>query len=146
MFKKNNGKKIITGLLVLSCAVSGIILSASSPYKNERLQDGQQLDSLIQLHMQEARILPVQFRVRSVRIDTIFTRKEYRIEVPSRFSKTLFHLNLDKSLDRFEMDTPAKVHFPSRDMDIYVYSNGTVLRSIRLTTEPELDSLYTEEN
>ena len=126
--------------------MSGIILSASSPYKNERLQDGQQLDSLIQLHMQEARILPEQFRVRSVRIDTIFTRKEYRIEVPSRFSKTLFHLNLDKSLDRFEMDTPAKVHFPSRDMDIYVYSNGTVLRSIRLTTEPELDSLYTEEN
>lgn len=144
MFKKKNGKKIITGLLVLSCAVSGVILSASSPYKNFRLEDGQQLDSLIQLHMQDAKIQPSQYRVRSVKIDTVFTRKEYRIEVPSRFSKTLFHLDLDQSLDRYEIDAPAKVHFPSRDMDIYVYSNGTVLRSIRLTTEPELDSLYTE--
>jgi len=146
MFKKNNGKKIITGLLVLSCAVSGVILSASSPYKNYQLENGAQLDSLIQIHLQDAQVLRSQYRVRSVNIDTIFTRKEYRIEVPTRFSKTLFHLELHKSLSRFSMEAPAKVNFPSRDMDIYVYNNGTVLRSIRLTTEPELDSLYTQEN
>jgi hypothetical protein len=147
MLDKKNSKKIITALLVLSCAVSGVILSASSPYKNYQLENGQQLDSLILISLQDARIQPAQLQVWNVPVDTIFTRKEYRVEVPSRFSKTLFHLDLHHSLNRFDMEAPAKVHFPSRDMDIYVYSNETVLRSIRLTTNPELDSLYiTEEN
>ena len=146
MLDKKTGKKVVTVLLVLSCIISGIILAASPDYKNYRLENPRELDSLLNVHMQNARLNSEQIRISNIRIDTIFTRKEYRIEVPSRFSKTLFHVDLNKDLTKYDMEAPAKVHFPSRDMDIYVYSNGTVLRSIRLTTNPELDSLVTEEN
>ncbi|MEQ8523573.1 hypothetical protein [Gracilimonas sp.] len=146
MLDKKNGKKIITALLVLSCIVSGIILAASPEFKSYRLENTRELDSLLNVHIQDARINPNQIRVSSIRIDTIFTRKEYRIEVPSRFSKTLFHVDLHKDLFKYDMEAPAKVHFPSHDMDIYVYHQGTVLRTIRLTTNPELDSLVTPEN
>lgn len=143
MLVKKNGKKIITLLLVLSCIVSGIILAASPGYKNYRIEDSQQLDSLLNVHIQNARINDNQLRISSIQIDTVFTRKEYRIEVPTRFSKTLFHVHLHKDLIKYDIEAPAKVHFPSRDMDIYVYNEATVLRSIRLTTNPELDSLTT---
>ncbi|MCP9292346.1 MULTISPECIES: hypothetical protein [Gracilimonas] len=143
MLDKKNGKKLVTVLLVLSCIVSGIILAASPDYKNYQIENARELDSLLNVHIQDAQIKAEQIRVSSIRIDTIFTRKEYRIEVPSRFSKTLFHVDLHKDLFKYDMQAPAKVHFPSHDMDIYIYDQGTVLRSIRLTTNPELDSLAT---
>ncbi|MBO6587285.1 MAG: hypothetical protein JJ953_14335 [Gracilimonas sp.] len=143
MLDKKNGKKLVTVLLVLSCIVSGIILAASPDYKNYQIENAHELDSLLNVHIQDAQIKAEQIRVTSIRIDTIFTRKEYRIEVPSRFSKTLFHVDLHKDLFKYDMQAPAKVHFPSHDMDIYIYDQGTVLRSIRLTTNPELDSLAT---
>jgi hypothetical protein len=139
------GKKIVTILLVLSCVISGIILAASPSYKIYAIESNRQLDSLINLHLQNARILPQQMQVSHIIIDSTFARKEYRVEVPSRFSKTLFHAALDKDLYRYNISAPAKVHFPSRDMDIYIYNKGTVLRTIRLTTDPDLDSLYTGE-
>lgn len=144
MLDRKNGKKIITVLLVLSCIVSGIILAASPAYNNYSIQNTRQLDSLLNVQIQDSRIFPDQIRVSNIRIDTIFTRKEYRIRVPSGFSKTLFHIDLHKTLNQYEIETPAKINFPSRDMDIYIYNDGTVLRTIRLTTDRDLDSLMTE--
>ncbi len=141
MLDKKNGKKLVTVLLVLSCVISGIILAASPDYKNYQIENTRELDSLLNVHIRDAQIKPEHIRVSSIKIDTIFTRKAYRIEVPSRFSKTLFHVDLHKDLFKYDMEAPAKVHFPSHDMDIYIYDQGTVLRTIRLTTNPELDSL-----
>lgn len=143
MLDKKNGKKLVTVLLVLSCIVSGIILAASPDYKSYRIENTRELDSLLSVHLQDAQIKAEQIRVSGIKIDTIFTRKAYRIEVPSRFSKTLFHVDLHKDLFKYDIQAPAKVHFPSHDMDIYIYDQGTVLRTIRLTTNPELDSLAT---
>jgi hypothetical protein len=143
MLDKKNGKKLVTVLLVLSCIVSGIILAASPDYKNYQIQSVRELDSLLNVHLQDAQIKAEQIRVSSITVDTIFIRKEYRIEVPSKFSKTLFHVDLHKDLFNYNIEAPAKVHFPSLDMDIYIYDQGTVLRTIRLSTNPELDSLAT---
>lgn len=139
-----NGKKIVTALLVVSCIVSGIILASSPAPTFHRLENYSQLDSLIQVQFQKAQINSDQIRTRSVLVDTVLTRKEYRIEVPSRLSKTMFHISLDRELGRYELGTPAKVQFPSTDMDIYVYYENTVLRTLRLTTNPDLDSLQTK--
>lgn len=145
MLIQNNGKKIITVLLALSCIVSGIILAASPSYKNYQIDTPQQLDSLLNIHFQNSLITPSQVRVSTISIDTIFTRKEYRVKVPSQFSKTLFHIDLHKDLNRYKINSPAKVLFPSRDMHIYINKEGTVLRTIHLTTDINLDTLMTEE-
>ncbi|MDZ7807851.1 MAG: hypothetical protein U5K71_12160 [Gracilimonas sp.] len=144
MFSKENSKKIITLLLFISCVISGIILAASPERAVFRLETGNQLDSLINTHFNNAQILPVQVRTSTIRIDTSFIRKEHRVRVPTRFSKTLFHVGLHKDFQKYDVDVPAIIKFPSRDMHIYVYHEDTIIRTLRLTTDSELDSIYTQ--
>lgn len=138
---RKNGKIIVTTLLALSCIISGVILAASPSHKNYSLDTTKQLDSLLNVHIHNSLITQSQVRVSSIQVDTVLTRKEYRVRVPSRFSKTMFHIGLHDDLNRFDIETPTKIEFPSRDMHIYVYSKGTVLRTIRLTTDTDLDTL-----
>jgi hypothetical protein len=144
MFSKENSKKIITGLLFVSCVISGIILAATPERAVYRLESDQQLDSLINSHFSSSQILPGQIRTSVIRIDTSFFRKEHRVRVPTKFSKTLFHVDLHQNLQKFDVEVPAIIKFPSRDMHIYVYHEDTVIRTIRLTSDPELDSLSTQ--
>lgn len=145
MLHFKNGKKIVTALLAFACIISGIILASTPAPTFHRLENFGQLDSLLQHQFQESRILSPQVRTITISVDSNLTRKEFLIKVPSRFSKTLFHIHLDKKLTPYGLDTPARVHFPSRDMDIYLYYENTILRTLRLTTDPELDSLQTEQ-
>jgi hypothetical protein len=139
-----NGKIIITALLAFTCLISGIILASTPAPVIHRLENYRQLDSLIQEQFLESRIMNNQIRTFTVKIDSNLIRKEFRIKVPSDFSKTLFHIHLDRKLTPYGLDTPARVQFPSRDMDIYLYFQDTVLRTLRITTDPELDSLQTK--
>lgn len=144
MPKRKNGKLVITALLAISCVISGVILAGSPAYRNNSLENTQQLDSLINVHIHNSMINQPQVRTANIQVDTVFTRKTYRLRVPSRFSKTMFHINLHKDLNRFGIESPARINFPSRDMHIYVYNEGTVLRTMRLTTDPSLDTLQVE--
>lgn len=144
MFSKENSKKIITALLFISCVISGIILASTPERSVHRIESAAQLDSLINMHLSNAQILQDQVRTSTIRIDTSFTRKSLRIRVPSGFSKTVFHVDLHNDLRKYSMEVPAIIKFPSRDMHIYVYYNDTVIRTLRLTTDPELDLLTTE--
>lgn len=144
MFSKENSKKIITALLFISCVISGIIL-ASTPEKTiHRIESGTHLDSLINMHLMNAQVFRDQIQTSTIRIDRGFTRKSHRIRIPSDFSKTLFHVDLHDDLQKYRIEVPAIIKFPSRDMHIYVYYNDTVIRTLRLTTDPELDSLYNQ--
>lgn len=144
MFSKENSKKIITGLLFVSCVISGIILAATPANPAHRIESGQQLDSLINTHLTNEQISPEQLRTSVIRIDTSFVRKDLRIRVPSHFSKTLFHVGLHKDLRPYNIEAPAVIKFPSRDMHIYISHKGTVLRTLRMTSDPDLDSLSTQ--
>jgi hypothetical protein len=144
MINRNKGKKIITALLAASCIVSGIILASSNPKTVSRLQDIEQIDSLITIQFANHQVLPDQVNNSVIRVDTLLKRRTYWVNVPSRFSKTMFHIDLNNELSRYEIDSPAKVNFPSRDMNIYIYKYNTVLRTIRITTDTDLDSLSTE--
>lgn len=101
-----------------------------------------ELDSLIHVQLEKSLIYPAHIRVNEVGIDSVFTRKVYWVRVPQRFSKTVFHLSLHKALYKYDFQTPANVHFPARDMDIYIYGNSTVFGTIRLITDASLDSIY----
>lgn len=139
---KDNGKKIVVALLLLSCIVSGIILAASPPYSAQKLHTLAELDSLIHIQLEKSLIYPDHIRVSEVRVDSSFARNVYHVRVPQRFSKTFFHFNLHKALYKYDVQTPANVHFPARDMDIYIYGNNTVFGTIRLITDAGLDSIY----
>ena len=143
---KANGKKIIAFLLLLSCIVSGIILAASPEYHVNRLNLNSELDSLIHIQFYNAGIQNSQIREYSIEVDSAFTRKTFRVEVPSRFHKTLFHFRLHKNLYPYGVTVPGRIHFPERDMDLYIYSNETVLRTIRFITNNDIDSTFNGES
>lgn len=138
---RQKGKKAVTILLVLSCVISGIILAATKSPEVYRVKTHQQLDSLITQTVLNSQIKPPQIRVNEITVDSIFTRREYQIKVPTRFSKTLFHLELNNRFSKYNMEVPATVHFPERDMDIYIYNKGTILSTIRLVGDARLDTL-----
>lgn len=129
------GKRILTILLVIACILSAIILTATPPVVEKKIYTHAQLDSLIQLSFTEASIRPDQIRAFDVEIDTSFSRKVYRIRVAPSFSKTSFHLKLHKRFYDLGLDTPTRVVFPERDMNIYFSYNDTIIRTVRLITD-----------
>ena len=125
--------------------MSRIILAASPEYNVNRLNLNSELDSLIHVQFYNAGIQNRQIQEYSVEVDSGFTRKIFRVEVTPKFPKTLFHFRLHKSLYPYGITVPGRVHFPERDMDLYIYSNKTVLRTIRFITNNDIDSTFNGE-
>ena len=96
------------------------------------------LDSLIASALSNEPSIGSNFRRYDIEVDSNFTRTVYRVPVHPTFSKTMFHYSLHQTLSKLKIDSPAKVIFPERDMNIYIYDNGTIRSTIRLiTTEPK---------
>ncbi len=128
-------KKIITALLLSGCILSGIIYAYTPPFVANKITTEAQLDSLIQLSFNDANIGANQIRTFNVEIDSSFSRKVYRVRVPSSFSKTSFHLELHKRLQPLGLHTPSRIVFPEKDMNIYIEHKGTIFRTVRFITE-----------
>lgn len=135
-------KKIISALLLFACILSGIILAYTPSFVPNKITTGAELDSLIQLSLDEADLLRNQVRVYNIEMDSSFSRKIYRVRVPSTFSKTSFHLNLHERLYPMEFTSPTRVVFPEGDMNIYIEHEGTIFRTIRMITD---NSILNEE-
>ncbi|MEQ9265358.1 MAG: hypothetical protein RLN81_09070 [Balneolaceae bacterium] len=140
------GKRILAILLVIACILSAIILAATPPVVEKKIYTHSQLDSLIQLSFTEANLRPDQIRSSTVEIDTSFSRKVYRVRVAPSFSKTSFHLMVHKRFYDLGLDTPTRVVFPERDMNIYFSYNDTIIRTIRLITDKsQVEAIETQE-
>ena len=127
-------RPLITILLALSCIASAIILAATPAYKSIDYSAADNLDSLITSILKDEPLIGSNFRKYHIEVDSNFTRTVYRVPVHPTFSKTMFHYSLHKTLSKFEIESPAKVFFPDRDMNIYIYESGTIKSMIRLIT------------
>lgn len=131
-------KPLITFLLLLSCIISGAIYVATPAYTPKFLDVRSGIDSLLTDHFEQHLIPSSSVRKFNIEVDSTFTRTVYRVAVPPSFSKTMFHYKLHHSLLRYNIQAPARVIFPERDMNIYIYDNNTIRSTIRLiTTEPK---------
>ena len=134
-------RPLITILLSLSCIASVVILIATPAHKSIDYSAANNLDSLLVNTFKADPLIGSNFRKYNIKVDSNFTRTVYRIPVHPSFSKTTFHYSLHKNLSRFDIESPAKVLFPERDMHIYIYDSGTIKSTIRLiTTEPKVDT------
>ncbi len=125
---------ILTILLFLACVLSTILLATAPPIKVQTITTEVEVDSLIELAFYDYGITRSQFRTQSLAIDTSFSRKIFRLNVPKEFSKTSFHLRLQESITPFGLEVPAKIYFPDEDMNVHILYNNTVWRTIRITT------------
>lgn len=134
-------KKWITFLLAASCIVSGVMLIYTPPQEVNRISSFEQLDSVIVATFDDHNISRSQWRVSSTDVDSVYVRKTYRVKVPRQFSKTLLHYDLNKRIYSSDYMTPSRVTLPERDMDIFVYTSNSIVRTIRIDTDLSLDTL-----
>lgn len=97
-----------------------------------------QADSLIQSKLSEFNIGEEQIRISTSQVDSSFIRKTYHVDLPFQFSKTQFHAELNRTLHKYSIKTPAKVTFPEQNIAIHLLTSGTVIRTLSLETDPKL--------
>lgn len=107
------------------------------PVPKQRLQSQAQLDSLIRQAVFDHQLGP-HMRVQTIQVDSVFTRANYRVSVPPGFSKTSFHMQLNKLLYPYNAKTIGFVTFPERHLDIHIIYNNKVHRSVFLRTDISL--------
>lgn len=117
------------------------MLVATPSHKAIDYSAAENLDSLIASALSQEPGIGSNFRRYDIEVDSNFTRTVYRVPVHPTFSKTMFHYSLHQALSQLKIESPAKVLFPERDMNIYIYDSGTIRSTIRLiTTEPKQES------
>lgn len=131
-------KRIIVLLLLLSCTASTIILAVADGSDSRRLTSFARADSLLQNDFQKFNISSDQITIRTIQVDSTFSRKNYRVSVPPGFSKTQLHAELHQTFYPLDVESPAEVHFPNRDLRIQLLYRDTVFRTIFVTTDPDL--------
>mgnify|MGYP003340459554 CR=1 FL=1 len=133
-----NKKIILVTLLIFACVSSAYLLISIPSTTPMRITSQEQLDEVIQQGLHEQGIANEHFRVYTAIQDSLFTRKVYQIDTPPSFSKTTLHYELHKLLHEYGVQLPGKVQFPEQDLHLYVKVNGTIFRTLRVRTNPDL--------
>ena len=131
-------RSLLVVLLTLSCIAAVVLLWSVEPVTPKKLQSSSQLDSLITLTLRELNVDDQQVRVRTVEVDSIFSRQNYLVSVAPNFSKTTLHYTLHHYLWDYGVQTFANVSFPERDMKIHLLYNNTIHRSIDIRSDRDL--------
>ncbi|MBN2733148.1 MAG: hypothetical protein JXR26_12025 [Balneolaceae bacterium] len=131
-------KQLIAILLFVSCLFSGWLLFITPAGENKQLHSFAQADSLLNQTFGDFNISSNQISSRSIRVDSTFSRKSYRISVPPEFSKTQFHAALQQQLSPYDISLPAEVTFPEKDMAIHFYYGDKVFQTVKLITNKDL--------
>lgn len=131
-------KRIIAALLLVSCIISGYMLASVSAPPFRELNNLSEADSLLLRHFESFNIPRSQVSVRTVRVDSNFSRKQYRVRVPPGFSKTQLHAEITEGFYPRNVSAPARVRFPQLDLSIYLAYRNTVIRTVTIETDPGL--------
>ncbi|HEX6981921.1 MAG TPA: hypothetical protein VF181_04100 [Balneolaceae bacterium] len=125
-------------MLLISCFISGYLFFATSESPFRQLNNLAQADSLIKKELSNFNIDKRQVQVAAVKVDSNLSRKTYWVDVAPAFSKTQLHAELNRTFYKYSIETPATVTFPEKDITIHLLWFDTVIRTIKLQTDPEL--------
>lgn len=131
-------KQLIAGLLFIACVFSGWLLFLTPSMEHKPLRNLTQLDSLLKVSLADFNISLQQRRTYSTRIDSTFSRATHVVEVPPAFSKTQFHAVLQRRLAPYNLQLPARITFPDKDMHIQLQYQNTIIGTVRLVTDKDL--------
>lgn len=136
--KEQKKKKFIALLLLLACLLSGYMLVRTSEEATKHLQSFAGADSLIELELESFRISDQYIQSANIQIDSSFSRKVYYVDLPSEFSKTQLHAELNNRFHPYGISLPARVTFPEGNMQVHLQYKQTIIRTIVLRTDPDL--------
>lgn len=142
LFTESNVKKKqwLVLLLALSTIAAFALNVTFDPAPKQKLTSQAQIDSLIVGVINDFQIGSHQMRVQTVVHDSLFQRKNYRLNVEPRFSKTSFHHQLHQSVHPLGITIYGSVTFPEEDLFLHLMFNNTVQRSITIRTDRDLST------
>jgi len=139
-------KKIITALLAFSCFISGLLLLFMEKPNLQTYTSLEEIDDIIFEELESFNIAKDQIRIRTVEIDTSFSRKTFTFALHPSYSKTMIHQHIHEKLFDYEIDSPAKLNIKDDELSIYIYSNNTVFRTIHILTDKSAGDVNDQEN
>ncbi|HET6528337.1 MAG TPA: hypothetical protein VFG39_06265 [Balneolaceae bacterium] len=125
-------------MLLISCFVSGYLFFAASENPLQQLTDLAQADSLIKKELSNFNIGEQQVNIITTKVDSNLSRKTYYVSLPPAFSKTQLHAELNRVFYPYSIKTPATATFPEKNITINFLWFDTVIRTVKLQTDPEL--------
>lgn len=128
-------KKYLVWLLFFSCIASFVYFLKTEAPPVTQLRSADQLDSLITVTFNQHQLTPGRVRIRTVEIDSLFSRRIYTVNAPPGFSATSFHYSLNQNILPYQAKTAAQVQFPERNVRIHVLVNDKVHRSVFIQSE-----------
>lgn len=131
-------KKVIISLLAISCLIAGIMLAFTTNEPTPQLRSFAEADTIIVDELTQFNIKDQQIERYPIHVDSNFTRWVYRVNVSPHLSKTHLHTSLHDRLNELEVNTPARIYFPGKEMDIHLNYNNTIIRTIELKNDTTL--------
>ncbi len=106
--------------------------------KRQKLQRLSQADSLVLGTLSKFNIPKKHISIHFKRVDSSFTRKVYIVSVPLYFPKIRFHAALKAQFSRYNVTLPARIIFPDKNIDIQLYYQDTIIRTIKMVMDDNL--------
>lgn len=124
-------------MLFAACLTAGALYLSTPVSRTDFLNYSTGIDSLIKITLEQHLIPPQSVRKYTIPVDSTFSRSVYRVQVPARFPKTKFHMDLHHNVKKYNLSAPAQFIVPDNSMNIYIYDSRNVRSTIRLITEKQ---------
>lgn len=132
MHQTESKKRLLLAIILLGSAVLGYLHIKIQPITPEKdLRSVSEIDTAIETVLRR-HLLADQTEKTVIHADSLLERAFYRVEVPASFSKTTFHMDLQRLLAPFQVTIFGEVTFPSEDMRLEITYNRTLFRTIEL--------------
>jgi len=126
--------RILVMLLLSIVATIFLHVHLDLPEHEQELTSPGQIDQSVARVIEQYSLEQVVER-EETKVDSLFSRMMYKIEVPESFSKTSFHIDLQKQLNGYDIVIFGEADFPSGDLWLYVTYRRDLYRTIHLTDQ-----------
>ncbi len=131
-------KKALVFMLLISCAASVLLLASADAPSTTPLHDLSLTDAVIR----DAAIaygLPVeQINVRTITVDSLFSRRDYELKIPRGFPATTVHARIVNELHPYGVKVYGKRTFPSNELTLWVTYAGKRIRTVKFSIDRDL--------
>lgn len=128
-------RKLIVAVLLVACSIVSVLLLKQQSGNRKLLPDLSTADSIIVSTCRSFNINKSAYHVETIPVTPHFKRKIWHVSLPVNLSQTFFHYDLSQLLYPYNIQTPAKVDLKNGTMDIELYYDHTVIRTISLRND-----------
>ena len=133
---EGNQRAQIAVFLGVACMIIAAVLTSYNPAPTYRLKNLAHADSLVRAVFDEHALDPRAIRSRMIRIDTLFYRTNYTVNVPRDFKKTSFHHSLFKKIEPYGMTTYGTINLSERSMTVHILYTGSIISTVQVAETP----------